>query len=386
MRAHALLSPSSAERWINCPPSARLSESIEQTISVYAEEGTLAHKLAELELQHKVAKDMTKKEYKEALREFEYQAEMKRYVEVYVDYVKSIIVQYDNPEIGIERKVDISAYAPESFGTVDCSIIGEKNYLTDLHIIDFKYGKGVEVTAENNKQLMLYALGEYESLCWVYGINYAHLHIVQPRIDNIQSYKISIDELKAFGEYVKNQSMLAWKGEGKFCVGSHCKFCPAKAVCRERGKQNIAILEAYQDTIPATYNNAEIGKILSQVKDFPNWVKDLQEYALQEILKGNAIPGWKAVEGRSNRKFTDEEQVKRILTDVVDDEQLYETKFKTLATLEKIIGVEEFYKLVGEYIYKPKGSPSLASFSDKRPEYREISAQDEFINNKKESV
>lgn len=371
MTAHAKLSASSAARWMACPPSANLAATMPDTASSYAAEGTLAHALGELLLRRyftpSVDSKTVEKERERLIDESTwdgqplYQPEMDGYVQTYVDYVKSIALGCTAPFVALEKRVDFSAWVPGGFGTADCIIISGD----EMHIIDLKYGKGVPVSAEGNPQLQLYALGAYDTYHLLYGIKSATLHIVQPRIDNVSAWPLSIEDLLAFGDKAHERALLADKGEGEYAAGEWCQFCPANAVCRARADYNIQ-LAGFTKLQPPTLSNDEIGRYLELGRDVKSWLTDLEEYALSQCLAGNEVAGWKAVEGMSRRQWTDQDAAfKAIEASGIDEAMLYERKPLTLAQVEKMLGKKAFGAFA-EYVYKPPGKPTLVVESDKR--------------------
>ena len=372
MTAHAKLSASSAARWMACPPSANLAATMPDTASSYAAEGTLAHALGELQLRQYFTPSVDSKtvqvERGRLIAESTwdgqplYQPEMDGYVQTYVDYVKSIAIGCTAPFVTLEKRVDFSAWVPGGFGTADCIIISGD----EMHIIDLKYGKGVPVSAEGNPQLQLYALGAYGTYHLLYGIKSATLHIVQPRIDNISAWSLSIEDLLAFGEKAHEKALLADKGEGEYAAGEWCQFCPANGVCRARADYNIQ-LAGFTKLQPPTLSNDEIGRYLELGRDVKSWLTDLEDYALSQCLAGNEVAGWKAVEGMSRRQWTDQDAAfKAIEASGIDEAMLYERKPLTLAQVEKMLGKKAFGAFA-EYVYKPPGKPTLVVESDKRP-------------------
>ncbi|MDD5987321.1 MAG: DUF2800 domain-containing protein [Eubacteriales bacterium] len=367
MTTHAILSASSAHRWLVCTPSAQLEQQYPDSTSDYAKEGSLAHKICELKAG---AKFLGAKGTKTALTKFKknplYQREMEGYTDQYVDYLAKTILGYDEtPYVTLEKRLDYSAYVPEGFGTGDCIIIGGGT----MRVIDFKYGKGVQVNAEGNPQMRLYALGAYEAYKMIYPIRTIRMSIMQPRIDNIQTAEISSEDLIRWAEdTVKPAAEKAIKGEGEFVSGDHCRFCRARAACKARAVFNMKI-EPEIKKEPATLTPEEVGDLLTRSADVASWAKDLQEYALSQCLQGIKIPGWKVVEGRSIRKWTDQEAAFQAIIDkgLAPKRKLYERKPITLAACEKLLGRAEFAEEVGEFIEKPPGKPTLAKLDDKRP-------------------
>ncbi len=378
MSEHALLSASSAHRWLHCTPSARLEEQYPDTTSEYAEEGTLAHEIAALKLSKYFA-PMGPRAYTNKLNKLKkhslYQEEMQKCTDVYLDKVKEITNALPTtPYVAIEKRVSYDAYAPGGFGTADCIIM----HGDTLWIIDYKHGKGVPVDAVNNDQLTLYALGALQEYGFIYNISNIVMIIVQPRLDNISEWRASVDELIAYGNaFIHPRAELANKGEGDYKPSDKaCRFCRAKAQCRARAAKNLDLLR-FDAAKPTLLANDEIGEILRQGQDLAAWVKDVQEYALSQILAGNSIAGWKAVEGRSTRQFTDMQAAFDVLiNNGIDQALLYEHKPITLSAAEKIVGKTQFNTLLSDYIQKPKGKPTLVPETDDRTPYS--TATDDF--------
>lgn len=379
-RAHALLSASGAHRWMPCTPSARLEERFPESTSEYAEEGRLAHEITELMQRKYFTEPMGTKVYNSRLKKLQehplYQPEMLVHTEAYLDYVKRVahglsIVPY----VAVEKRLDYSAYVPEGFGTGDTIIIGGNT----LHVIDFKYGKGVPVFADENPQMKLYALGALLEYSILYGIEIVKMAIMQPRLDSVSEWEISAHELLHWA----NQTVLplaekAFKGEGEFVPGEHCRFCRAKAQCRARADHNLQ-LEGFVKKLPPLISNNEVGEFLKKAQDLTKWISDLQEYALGECLAGNTIPGWKAVEGRSIRQFVDSEGAFKVLLAAgIQEAVLYERKPITLASVEKLLGKAAFKELLAGQVTTPPGKPTLAVESDKREPITRISAEEDF--------
>jgi len=366
--SHALLNASGASRWLNCPPSARLEEQFPDSTSEAAAEGTLAHALGELKLQKyftPMAKSTFTKAHNKIKKDPLYTKEMEDYTDEYLDYIKETALRYPSqPTITIEKKVDFSSYAPEGFGTADCILISGDT----LHIIDLKYGKGVPVSAEKNPQMRLYALGALKEYDFIYAINKVEMVIFQPRLDNISVDGMEAETLLNWGNaFVKPLADLAYKGEGEFTPGDHCRFCRAKAVCRARSVTNTA-LEDFKGKLPPVLSNEEVGDLLLKAQDLAKWAKDLEEHALKMCLAGETVPGWKAVEGRSNRCFTDTDAAFKELTTkgLAKAEVLYIRKPITLTETETLLGKKEFNAALSEFIVKPPGKPALAKATDKR--------------------
>lgn len=367
MAKHALLGASGASRWLTCTPSARLEEQFEETTSTYAEEGTLAHELAELKVRKYFIEPMGTRKFNNQIKKFKehelWDDEMLGHTETYLDYIQGLAHSYNSkPYVAVEKKVDYSSYVPEGFGTCDCVLMADST----LHVIDLKYGKGVEVSAVDNPQLKLYALGAYLAYSWLYGIRMVKMTIIQPRLNNISEFEMELADLLEWAESIKEKAQRAYKGEGDYVAGEHCKFCRAKAQCRARAEENIK-LAGFVNMMPPLISNDEVGELLAKGRDIAKWVKDLEEYALKECLAGREIKGFKAVEGRTSREFTDNDKAIEILkASGVDESMIFERKQLTLAQLEKVVGKKEFNEYVGSMIVKSSGKPALAPENDKR--------------------
>ncbi len=379
-KAHAILSASSAHKWLICTPSARLEEQFPDKTSEYMKEGTLAHAIAEFKVKSYFLEAISKTTQTRRLNKFKkeegFQAEMLEHTDTYLNFLKEEALKTNaKPFIIVEQKVDFSNYVPEGFGTADCIMISGDA----LHIIDFKYGKGVKVEAEDNPQMKLYALGAFSTYGLFYPIKYIKMSIVQPRIDNISSYEIPIEPLIDWGEkIVKPQAQKAFAGIGDYVQGEHCRFCRAKGACEFRAKTNMKVVEEIQSSYNGTISNDELGDMLTKTDGIEQWIKDIKSYALELVLKGEQVKGWKAVEGKSNRKITDTDKAFEILeANGYEEALLYEKIPLTLTKLEKVVGKTKLSEAIGDYIEKPKGAPTLVKESDKREPYR-ISAAEEF--------
>lgn len=380
-RAHALLSASGAHRWMNCTPSAVLESQFPDTTSEAAKEGTLAHEMAEAKLQHLFnTQDYRKAKLTRTLNKIKkdelYQPEMDGYTDDYVAYVRKSAMEFEkSPYIAIEKRLDLTAYIPDGFGTADCVMIGERT----LHIIDLKYGKGVPVSAENNEQLMIYALGALEAYKMLFAIDTVKISIVQPRIDNTNSSEYTVKELMEFGDKVKHYADIAIKGDGEQSPGDWCRFCRARQQCRARADKNIEL--AFEiDKKPPLITNEEVGEYLRKGEDVAKWLSELQDYALAECLAGRDVDGYKAVEGRGSRAWTDMDAAfEAIIEDGTDEALMYERKPLTLAQVEKLMGKAHFEDVAGEYVVKNPGKPTLVPSTDKRQAItNKISANEAF--------
>jgi len=378
--AHALLSPSSAARWLNCTPAPRLEAGFPASTSEYAEEGTLAHSVCEL-LARKKFMVVKPSVYRNALKKLNahplWQDEMLKTAELYVEHLTEHFMRFKNsPYVALEVKVDLSAYGPESFGTCDCVMIGGD----ELIITDYKHGKGVPVSAMENPQMMLYALGALKLYRPVYGdmIRSVSFYIDQPRLNIYEGSALTVEELLAWGETtVKPQAALAYAGMGEYAPGDWCRFCRAKAICRTYSDMHTALEDFTQEMLDSVdgastplLTNTEVGDLLRRGKSLIEWYESLKDYALATCLRGGTIPGWKAVEGRSARVWADQDKALDIILSAGHPRELvYDTVPKSLAQLEKMIGAVPFGDLVAGLIIKPPGKPTLAPESDTRPAY-----------------
>lgn len=369
-RAHALLSASASSRWLNCTPSVRLEEQFPDSTSEFAEEGTLAHEIAELKLRkYYTEQGMTQRTFNTRLNKMKkhelYQDEMLKHTDTYLEYLQGLTLAMSSPPyVAVEKRIDYSLYAQEGFGTVDCLIISGHT----LYVNDFKYGKGVAVSAEDNSQLKLYALGAYLEYSFLYPIQKIHLSIVQPRLNSISEFEITVDELLSWGEEIKPLAQKAFAGEGEFVPGEHCKFCKAKAQCRARADQYTA-LDDFKQMKPPLLSNEEVGQVLEKAQHIESWVKALKGYALTESLKGVEIAGWKAVEGRGSRSFTNMDVAfAHLKENGIVEAILYDRIPLTVPQIEKVLKTEQFRSLLEEpgHVQKSAGKPTLAPTSDKR--------------------
>ena len=380
-RKHALLSASSAHRWLACTPSAKLEDQFPDTESPSAAEGTLAHELAEMKVRsYFFPKDFGKRKLNSAVKKLQanelWQDEMQRHTDEYLDYIKNTALSLKSmPSVRIEQRVYFKEYTHadpadkiEGSGIADCILL----YGDTVHVIDFKYGQAPagRVSAEQNPQLMLYALGAYQSYRIFYPLSKARLTIVQPRLpDGISEWECSIEDLLKFGEYVKERAALAVKGSGEFAPNlDTCRFCRAKAQCRARSEENVR-LAFFTDKKPPLISNEEVGEYLKKGEDVAKWLEDLKAYTLKECLAGREVPGWKAVEGRKPRVWTDMDVAFDTLvkSGIAPEETLWEKVPLTLAQVEKMLGKKDFQEAVGKYVVKKPGKPTLAETSDKRP-------------------
>lgn len=372
---HALLGASSAARWIACPPSARATENLPGETSKYAEEGTRAHEVCEAHLRYSLScweHGEDSPMLGESIRldgQPDDPPEMCKAANQYVDFVHLQWGLYlHQPEVFIEQEVDVSQWVPGGFGTCDCLLIGDGI----LHIIDFKYGQGVPVNPEHNPQLMYYALGAYALFEGIEEVSTVRLSIVQPRMqEEPQTWEISLADLLTWArEVLQPAAEMAWKGEGEFCTGPHCRFCKAHPACRAwKDKYGpLAGFEPYPE--PATLSDEELGEWLQKLEGLAAYARDLEEYAQQALMEGRALPGWKLVQGRSTRKWTDQDAAfRQMQADGIDEAMLYTRTPITLTVAEKMIGKKRFAETMSAFITRAPGAPKLAQASDPRPAY-----------------
>ena len=370
---HSPLSPSSAFRWIKCTPSAKLNAALPDSTSEYALQGTAAHTLCEYKLQKLLGKDA--KDPTENLTYFD--AEMADCTDSYQQYVSEQIEKAKqfckDPIVLVEQKLDFSKWVPQGFGTGDCVIVAD-NVLT---VIDFKYGVGILVEAEQNPQMMCYALGALALFDSIYDIENVVMTIFQPRRDNISTYELSKKELLQWAdEILSPAAQLAAKGEGEFKAGKHCRFCKVKATCRKRAEYNLE-LARYDFEMPANLEDTEIEVILSKADELAAWCSDIKEYAFQQALNGKQWNGWKLVEGRSVRKYINEDAVAETVKNAGYDP--YEHKVLGITAMTRMLGKAKFENLLSSFIEKPTGKPALVPKSDKRPSIdKAVQAADDF--------
>jgi hypothetical protein len=360
-KAHAILSASSSHRWLNCPPSARLCETYEDKGSDYAAEGTDAHSLCEYKLRK--ALGMGAVDPSEHLTW--YSEEMEDCANGYAAYILELVEAAkevcSDPVVLIEQRVDFSRWVEQGFGTSDAIIISDGT----LRVIDYKHGLGVLVEADNNPQMMCYALGALELFDAIYDIDTVAMTVYQPRRQNVSTFEMSKDDLYRWAEEVlKPTAELAFAGDGNFLCGEWCGFCKAKHECRARAEANL-LLAQYDFKLPPLLEDSEIEVILSRADQLVSWVNDIKEYALQQAISGKDWTGFKLVEGRSNRRYTDEAAVTQAVTNAGYDP--YERKLLGITAMQKLLGKSRFEELLSAYIEKPQGKPTLVPESDKRP-------------------
>ncbi len=373
-KAHAVLSASGAHRWMICTPSAEFETHFQDESSSYATEGTFAHAMAEIKLQVLSGKS-TKRACTTALNAMKkdalYSQEMEDYIDGYVDVIterwNAARAKCPDSIILLEQRLDFSEWVPEGFGTGDVVIISEPM----LEVIDLKYGKGVSVSALNNPQLRLYGLGAIDRYILLYDIERVRMTIIQPRLDNISTEELALDELTNWGfNEVHPRAALAEKGEGEFCAGEHCRFCKARIVCRARAEYNMQLTKHDFKPGPELIDD-EIANILSKGDALVTWYNQVAEYALDQAVNHDKHwPGWKLVEGRSNRQYTNEGMAAQtLIKEGYDEDTIYEKKLHGITKLEKALGKKTFAEVLHDLVIKPQGKPKLAPESDPRPAF-----------------
>ncbi|MFT8313412.1 MAG: DUF2800 domain-containing protein [Clostridium sp.] len=371
MPKHALLSASSSHRWLNCPPSAKLCAEQDDKASAYAQQGTDAHSLCQYKLEKALGMNT-----QDLIKNLEYyDAEMENCADEYASFVMEQVEEAKQhcPDllVLIEQHLDFSKYVEEGFGTGDCVIVADGV----LQVIDYKHGLGILISAEENPQMMCYALGALELFDGIYDVGIIKMTVFQPRRDNVSTYTLSKEDLLKWGNEVLSPiAELAYAGDGEFKAGDHCQFCKVKATCRKRAEYNLELAK-YDFEMPATLDSTEIEVILSKADNLIAWVNDIKEYALKQALSGTKYCGFKIVESRSTRKYTDEQAV----ADAVSSAGFnpYEQKLLGVTSMTSALGKKKFEEILGSLVYKAPGKPTLVPESDKRPAMN--TAQNDFI-------
>jgi len=374
MGRHALLSASSSKRWLNCTPSARLEEQFAEETgnSVYAEEGTAAHALAE----HKL-KRCLKRRSKRPVSDYQCD-EMEECTDGYVSYAMEQVElarqECKDPVVLIEQRLDYSAYVPEGFGTGDLLIVADRV----LTVVDLKYGKGVAVDAEWNPQMMLYGLGALELFGAIYDIDTVRMTIYQPRLESVSTWEISVPELMEWVETeLKPKAQLAINGKGEFKSGSWCRFCKAKDTCRARAEEYLRLAQM-EFKAPALLTDDEIAEVLKVADELARWSADVYAYAQDEaVTRGKKWDGFKLVEGRTCRKYTDEEEAAEAAV-AAGYTDIYKKSLIGITEMEKLMGKKRFAEILGKLVYKPQGKITLVPESDKRQEVMAATAEADF--------
>ena len=373
MANHALLSASASHRWLNCPPSARLCEGYDDKGSNFAAEGSDAHSLCEYKLRK--ALGMEAHDPTEDLSW--YDAEMEDAAESYAAFIMELVAEArktcSDPVVLVEQRLDYSRYVPAGFGTGDCVLIADGS----LHIVDFKYGRGILVEAEGNPQMKLYALGALEIFDCLYDIQTISMTIYQPRRSNVSTCSLPRAELMDWAEKVLIPTAeLAFAGDGEYQCGEWCQFCKAKADCCERARMNMA-LARYEFRQPPLLSDEEIEEILGQLDSLTDWAADIRAYALQAALNGKHWSGYKLVEGRSVRKYTDEQAVAAAVKEAGFN-PYEEPKLLGVTAMTTLLGRKQFNDILGSLVTRSQGKPALVPETDKRPEMKS-SAQNDFF-------
>lgn len=373
---HAVLSASSSHRWLHCNPSARLEQEFEDRETEAAAEGTAAHALAE----HKLRKALKMCSRKPVSK---YDSdEMDAYTNGYVEFVLEALEEArqlcSDPKVLIEQRLDFSCYVPDGFGTGDCLIVADKL----LHIIDLKYGQGVLVDATENPQMMLYALGALRIFDCLYDIESVSMTIYQPRRENVSTWTIPVQELDDWAERtLKPKAELAYKGEGEHCPGAWCQFCKAAVKCRARAEAKLQLAK-YEFAQPPLLSDAEIGDILGKLDDLTKWANEIIAYAQDAAVNhGKEWPGYKLVESRTNRKYTDEDAVIKA-AHAAGYTDIFKKSLISITEMEKLMGKKTFAEVLGGLVVKPVGRPTLVLASDRRPAITTTGAKQDFFDYK----
>lgn len=363
-REHALLSPSSSSRWLNCTPSARLAENAENKSSVYAEEGTLFHEICEYYLAQWNAGVWEPDPFGEELPELKddhlmhplFKQEMFKHARNYCDFVMNENYNLEKSDgackMLLEEKVDISEYAPECFGSVDCQLVGRDT----LIVIDLKYGEGVKVYAERNTQMMLYALGAIKGKP---SIKTVRLVIAQVRLNHFDVWEISANDLLQWADKVlKPTAKKAFAGKGEQKMGDWCGFCPVKAQCRKQYEAVVNDFDKYE--YPELLTEEEICDLIEKIDKYKGWLESVNKFVYDEALRGHKWKGYKLVAGRSSREITDEEAIRQdLLSKRYLEDEIFNIKLKGIGDLEKLVGKKQFSALYGQYVKSKPGNPKL---------------------------
>ncbi|MDO4717531.1 MAG: DUF2800 domain-containing protein [Propionibacteriaceae bacterium] len=367
-RAHAVLSASSSSRWLACPPSALLNADTPDSCGDAAEQGTAAHALAE----HKLRRALKRRSHKPASPWID--DEMEEHTDSYVTWVVERIAELGRPLVLVEERLDYSRWAPDGFGTGDCVLISDGV----LHVIDLKYGQGVLVACEGNTQMMLYALGAWDTFGLLYEIDEVRMTIYQPRRDNVSTWTMPLTELLAWADStLAPAAQLAAEGEGEYASGDWCRFCAIRNTCRARAEANLA-LARLEFKPAAELSDEEISEVLAKLPGLTSWANDVQAHALEAATNhGKRWPGFKLVAGRSSRRWSNEAAVEAAATKA-GFHDIHDTKLIGIPAMEKLMGKTTFHELLGDLVDKPPGKPALVPSTDKRPELVVESAENEF--------
>lgn len=367
---HAILSPSASHIWLRCSRAPRMCEGLPDQQTDYARQGTQAHTLCQYKLEKALGYEVKDPRAELDLLDEEMESCSDDYVQFVMQLLTDMRQTCSDPVILIEQRLDFSEWVPEGFGYGDCILVADGA----MHVIDFKYGEGVLVDARGNSQMMCYALGAINLLDNLYDINSVSMTIFQPRRENVSTWKQDKFELLGWADTVlKPAADLAYKGEGSFCAGEHCRFCRARATCRARAEYNLE-LARYDFAMPDTLEDDEISAILSKIDSLTSWAADIREYALSQALSGKHFEGFKVVNGRSVRRYTSETDVAKAVSDAGFDP--YERSILGITAMTKLLGKKRFEEILGQFVTKAPGKPTLVPESDKRQ--AASSAKDDF--------
>lgn len=371
---HSVLGASAADRWMHCTPSAQLTAGMEDETTTFAAEGTAAHALCEW----KVRKALKMRAGRRPISDY-WTDEMEEFTDDYRDFIMDLVGQArlhcKDPVTLIEQHLDFSCYVPDGFGTGDFLLVADQ----ELNVVDFKYGRGVAVYADHNPQMMLYALGALNLFDCLYDIEQVTMTIFQPRLSSISTWTITAAELYQWAEEVlKPKAELAAKGEGEFISGSWCRFCKARNSCRARAESFLELAKM-EFQPPALLSDEEIAVVMEKADELSKWASDVFAYAQAEAIEnGKHFPGYKIVEGRSTRRFTDEKKVEAAAKNAGYTD-IYNKSLITLTAFEKLMGKETFKEVLGGFVTKPAGKLTLVPVGNKRPEVTVNTVNDEFM-------
>lgn len=372
-KGHALLSASGAHRWLNCTPSARLEREFDDNSGEAAAEGTAAHALSE----HKLRRALKLRSQKPVSKY--HSDEMDNHTDGYVEFVLEIIEQAKqtciDSKVLIEQRLNFSKYVPDGFGTGDCLVIADGT----LHIIDFKYGQGLLVEAEDNPQMKLYALGALELFDGIYDIVSVAMTIYQPRRENVSTHTVFKESLYQWAdEVLQPLAQLAFVGSGEYCSGDWCRFCRAAVKCRARAEEKLKLTQL-EFALPPLLTDAEIEDVLAKLDELTAWASDIRAYALEAAINhGKHWNGFKLVAGRSNRKYSDEDAVAETAK-AAGYCDIYSQSLISITEMERLMGKAKFNEILGDLVEKPQGKPSLVPLLDKRPAINVSSAKIDFM-------
>lgn len=372
MGAHARFSPSASKRYLNCPPALRLEEQFADEESIYAAEGSAGHALAE-HLIKKYLKQRTKRPVSDYYSDDLLEA-VDEYVAYVIEQLEAAKQECAIPIFSVEQRVDVSEYVSECFGTADMMIVTEKK----VHIIDLKLGRGVPVYAQENPQLMIYGLGVLLIAEMLYDIETVEMTIVQPRLEILSSWELEAEKLKAWGEEVlRPKGAMALVGEGEYAAGDWCRFCKARNTCRARAESFLKLAQK-EFAPPPTLSDEEIGEVLKVADELSKWAADVYAYAQDEaVTHGKEWKGFKLVEGRSNRKYTDEQEVIAAAS-AAGYTDIFKRSLIGISEMERLMGKKKFTTILGPYVYKPQGKIILVPESDKREAIHKTTAAADF--------